>query len=54
MWGYELAMGAIVVSAEAAGLGGASAGAATIESVAFVLLLLLASIALALRGYFRR
>jgi len=53
MWGYELAMGAIVVSAEAAGLGGASAGAATIESVVFVLLLL-ASIAVALRGYFRR
>ena len=53
MWGYAFAMGAIVVSAEAAGLGGASAGAATVENVAFVLLML-ASIALALRGYFRR
>jgi uncharacterized membrane protein YtjA (UPF0391 family) len=53
MWGYAFAICAIVVSAEAAGLGGASAGAATIESVAFVLLLL-ASIALALRGNFRR
>jgi hypothetical protein len=53
MWDYAFAMGAIVVSAEAAGLGGASARAATIESVAFVLLLL-PSIALALRGYFLR
>ena len=53
MWDYAFAMGAIVVSAEAAGLGGASARAATIESAAFVLLLL-ASIALARRGYFLR
>ncbi|MDB5810120.1 MAG: hypothetical protein JWN94_2242 [Betaproteobacteria bacterium] len=50
---YTLALCAIMLSAEIVGLGGKPAGAMTAESLGFVVLLL-ASIALALKGYARR
>jgi hypothetical protein len=52
MWRYILLVCALVVSAEAAGLGGVPAAALTFENAVFALLML-ASIALALKGYVR-
>lgn len=53
MWIYAIAVMAIVVAAEVAGLGGVPATATTSESLAFAGLLL-ASIVLALKGYTQR
>jgi len=53
MWAYAAVMFALAVTAEAVGLGGVPPAAVTLENFVFTVLLL-ASVALAHRGFTRR
>jgi uncharacterized membrane protein YtjA (UPF0391 family) len=53
MWGYAVAMFAIAVIAEAAGLGGVPRAALTLENILFIGLVLIFA-ASALKGFVRR
>ena len=53
MWGYAVAMFAIAVIAEAAGLGGVPRAALTLENILFIVLVLVFA-ACALKRFIRR